>query len=128
MLLATPQRHAAWEKIDHKDAIEADGSLNFFWTDYTEINGSLCFFGKVLNKKTQEYVSCFVKVDNILRKLFFLPREHHLRGGEETDESVEMMDVYNEVDDRYRVLIQRRHVSVIVAGGNGRRRRQQSCI
>ncbi|KAM3502163.1 hypothetical protein MY10362_005033 [Beauveria mimosiformis] len=85
-------------KIDHKDAIEADGSLNFFWTDYTEINGSLCLFGKVLNKKTQEYVSCFVKVDNILRKLYFLPREHRLRGGE-TDESVEMMDVYNEVDD-----------------------------
>ncbi|OAQ99209.1 hypothetical protein LLEC1_04889 [Akanthomyces lecanii] len=86
-------------KIDHNDAIEADGSLNFFWTDYTEINGSLCLFGKVLNKKTREYVSCFVKVDNILRKLYFLPREHRLRGGEESDEGVEMMDVYNEVDD-----------------------------
>nr|UWK20247.1 DNA polymerase alpha subunit [Trichoderma rhododendri] len=86
-------------KIDHKDAIEADGSLNFFWTDYTEINGSLCLFGKVLNKKTNSYVSCFVKVDNILRKVFFLPRQQRVQGGEETGEDVDMTDVYNEVDE-----------------------------
>jgi DNA polymerase alpha subunit A len=86
-------------KIDHKDAIEADGSLNFFWTDYTEVNGSLCLFGKVLNKKTNVYVSCFVKVDNILRKLYFLPREQRVRGGEDTDETVKIADVYEEVDE-----------------------------
>jgi DNA polymerase alpha subunit A len=86
-------------KIDHKDAIEDDGSLNFFWTDYTEVNGSLCLFGKVLNKKTSSYVSCFVKVDNILRKLYFLPREHRVQDGVETDETVGMMDVYNEIDN-----------------------------
>ena len=85
-------------KIDYKDAIEDDGSLNFFWTDYTEANGSLCLFGKVLNKKTETYVSCFVKVDNILRKLFFLPRQHRLEDGEEASDEVEMMDVYSEVD------------------------------
>jgi len=84
-------------KIDYKDAIEEDGSLNMFWTDYTEVNGSLCLFGKVLNKKTKHYVSCFVKVDNILRKLFFLPRQYRVQGGEETGDEVEMMDVYNEV-------------------------------
>jgi DNA polymerase alpha subunit A len=86
-------------KMDHKDAIEADGSLNFFWTDYTEINGSLCLFGKVLNKKTRSYVSCFVKVDNILRKLYFLPRQQRVRDGEETGDEVDMNDVYNEVDE-----------------------------
>lgn len=85
-------------KIDYKDAIEEDGSLNMFWTDYTEVNGSLCLFGKVLNKKTQSYVSCFVKVDNILRKLYFLPRETRVQGGEETGEEVGMMDVYSELD------------------------------
>jgi len=85
-------------KIDYKDAVEEDGSLNMFWTDYTEVNGSLCLFGKVLNKKTKSYVSCFVKVDNILRKLYFLPREHRVQDGEETSEEVEMMDVYTEVD------------------------------
>ncbi|KAK8139222.1 DNA polymerase alpha catalytic subunit [Apiospora sp. TS-2023a] len=72
-------------KIDYKDAIEEDGSLNFFWTDYTEVNGSLCLFGKVLNKKTKSYVSCFVK--------------HRKRGGVETTDEVEMMDVYSEVDE-----------------------------
>lgn len=85
-------------KIDFKDAIEEDGSLNMFWTDYTEVNGSLCLFGKVLNKKTGVYVSCFVKVDNILRKLFFLPRQTKFQGGEDTGEEVEMKDVYSEVD------------------------------
>ncbi|KAL2146027.1 hypothetical protein VTI28DRAFT_5366 [Corynascus sepedonium] len=85
-------------KIDYKDAIEEDGSLNMYWTDYTEVNGSLCLFGKVLNKKTGRYVSCFVKVDNILRKLYFLPRKHRVQGGVETTEQVEMMDVYQEVD------------------------------
>lgn len=86
-------------KIDHKDAIEEDGSLNFFWTDYTEVNGSLCLFGKVLNKKTRSYVSCFVKVDNILRKLFFLPRQNRVRHGEDMGEEVEMMNVYDEIDE-----------------------------
>ncbi|KAK4193966.1 hypothetical protein QBC35DRAFT_397790 [Podospora australis] len=85
-------------KMDYKDAIEEDGSLNMFWTDYTEVNGSLCLFGKVLNKKTKHYVSCFVKVDNILRKLYFLPRKHRIQHGVESTEEVEMMDVYNEVD------------------------------
>ncbi|KAK6069651.1 DNA polymerase alpha catalytic [Seiridium cupressi] len=86
-------------KIDYKDAVEEDGSLNFFWTDYTEVNGSLCLFGKVLNKKTKSYVSSFVKVDNVLRKLYFLPRQHRQRNGVDTDEEVEMMDVYSEVDE-----------------------------
>lgn len=96
---STPTETRGIGKIDYKDAIEGDGSLNFFWTDYTEINGSLCLFGKVLNKKTRSYVSCFVKVDNILRKLYFLPREQRVRDGEETGEEVEMMNVYDEVDD-----------------------------
>ena len=86
-------------KIDYKDAVEEDGSLNMFWTDYTEVNGSLCLFGKVLNKKTGAYVSCFVKVDNILRKVYFLPRKQRQRDGEDTDEEVDMMAVYNEVDE-----------------------------
>lgn len=86
-------------KIDYKDAIEEDGSLRMFWTDYTEVNGSLCLFGKVLNKKTKTYVSCFVKIDNILRKLFFLPREHHVKNGEESAKEVEMEHICDEIDE-----------------------------
>ncbi|CAK7244109.1 MAG: DNA-directed DNA polymerase alpha catalytic subunit pol1, partial [Sporothrix thermara] len=86
-------------KINFKDAVEEDGSLHFFWTDYTEVAGSsLCLFGKVLNKKTKKHVSCFVKVDSVERKLFFLPRETRFINGAPSDETVSMADVYAEVD------------------------------
>ena len=85
-------------KIAPQDALEEGGSLRFFWVDYTELNGSLLLFGKVKNKKTNSYASCFVKVDNILRKLFFLPREHRFKNGRETSEEVEMGHVFEEVD------------------------------
>ncbi|KAI9368503.1 DNA polymerase family B-domain-containing protein [Aspergillus egyptiacus] len=85
-------------KLRPQDVVEEDGSLRMFWLDYTEINGSLCLFGKVKNKQTGSYASAFVKVDGILRKLYFLPRECRQKQGRNTDEEVEMEDVYNEVD------------------------------
>ena len=63
-------------KLSIENAVESDRCLNFFWTDYTEANGSLCLFGKVKDRLNGNFVSAFVKVDNILRKLFFLPRTH----------------------------------------------------
>jgi DNA polymerase alpha subunit A len=86
-------------KLRAQDAIEEDGSVRMFWLDYTEVNGSLCLFGKVKNKKNGSYVSAFVKIDNILRKLYFLPREHRHKQGRGTDEEVDMEDVYREVDE-----------------------------
>lgn len=93
-----PSESMSFGKLDYNDAIEEDGSLRMFWTDYTEMNGSLCLFGKVQNKKTGNYVSCFVKVDNILRKLFFLPRQYRQKHGRDTSEEIDMKDVYEEVD------------------------------
>jgi DNA polymerase alpha subunit A len=49
--------------------------VNVFWLDYGEFNGVLGLFGKVLNKKTQQWISCFVKVEGLERCLYFLPRE-----------------------------------------------------
>ena len=66
-------------KLRAQDALEDDGSLRMFWLDYAEVNGSLCLFGKVKNRARGGYSSCFVKVDNILRKLYFLPREYRQR-------------------------------------------------
>lgn len=86
-------------KLRAQDAIEEDGSLRMFWLDYAEVNGSLCLFGKVKNKQTGSYVSAFVKIDNILRKLYFLPREYRHKNGRDTDEEVDMEDVYREVDE-----------------------------
>lgn len=66
-------------KLGIQDAIEEDGSIRMFWTDYTEVNGSLCLFGKVKDRSTGSFVSAFVKVDNVFRKLFFLPRIYKQR-------------------------------------------------
>ncbi|EXJ54977.1 DNA polymerase alpha subunit A [Cladophialophora psammophila CBS 110553] len=85
-------------KMKPQDAVEEDGSLRMFWLDYTEVNGSLCLFGKVKDKTNGQYRSAFIKVDNILRKLFFLPRKYRVVNGQETSEEVEMDDVYGEVD------------------------------
>ena len=93
------QEMRTFGKLQAQDAVEEDGSLRMFWIDFTEINGSLCLFGKVKNKKTGAFVSAFVKIDNILRKLYFLPREHRHKHGRETDEEVDMEDVYQEVDE-----------------------------
>lgn len=93
-----PTESIAAGKLQSQDAIEEDGSLRFFWMDYTELNGSLLLFGKVKNKKNGSYVSAFVKIDNILRKLYFLPRGNRQKNGHSTSEEVEMGDVYEEVD------------------------------
>ena len=74
-VLSSPDT-VSYGKIKITDALEDDGSLRMFWTDYTEVNGSLCLFGKVKVKNSGKFVSAFVKVDNILRKLFFLPRSY----------------------------------------------------
>lgn len=86
-------------KIKIEDAVEKDGTLRMFWTDYTEINGSLCLFGKVKDKRSNRYVSAFVKIDNILRKLYFLPRTYRQKHGRDTSDQTEMADVYQEVDE-----------------------------
>ena len=85
-------------KLQPQDALEEDGSLRMFWIDYTELNGSLCLFGKVKDRKSGNYVSCFLKIDNILRKLYFLPREYRQVRGVTTDEEIELSDVSDEVD------------------------------
>ena len=98
-ILSSPQNETqSFGKTKAHDVVEEDGSVNMFWTDYTEVNGSLCLFGKVKNKSTGAYVSSFVKIDNILRKLYFLPREYKHYHGRPTSEEVEMKDVYEEVD------------------------------
>jgi DNA polymerase alpha subunit A len=95
-------------KMRSEDVLEEDGSLRMFWMDYTEINGSLCLFGKVKDRSTGNYVSCFTKIDNIMRKLYFLPREHRHVRGVATDEEIELEHVSNELDtimSRHRVTM-----------------------
>ncbi|PSK44014.1 hypothetical protein B9Z65_1731 [Elsinoe australis] len=98
LMSSPPAETASVGKLSAKDVVEADGSLHMFWTDYTEINGSLCLFGKVKDKTTNTWASSFVKIDNIMRKLYFLPREFRRKNGVDTTQEVDMGDVYSEVD------------------------------
>ena len=75
-VLSSPVPSTGYGRIRPEDTTEEDGSIRMFWTDYTEVNGSLCLFGKAKDKSSGAYVSVFVKVDSILRKVFFLPREY----------------------------------------------------
>ena len=86
-------------KLSEQDALEEDGSVRMFWLDYSESNGSLLLFGKVKDKCSGKYVSAFLKVDGVMRNLFFLPREFRRRFGEDTNEEVQMEEVYQEVSE-----------------------------
>ncbi|EWC44098.1 hypothetical protein DRE_07155 [Drechslerella stenobrocha 248] len=88
--------HSFRGKVAPRDVLDEDGSTHFFWVDYLEIGGCLCLFGKVIRiKGTEQYTSAFIKVNGIMRKLYFLPRITKKSTGDE----VEMSDVYAEVDD-----------------------------
>lgn len=96
---ASVPEKTAFGKVQAQDAMEEDGSIKMFWTDYSEANGSLLLYGKVQDKRSGKYVSAFLKVDGILRNLLFLPRENKHRAGKETEEEVDMEDVYQEISD-----------------------------
>ncbi|CAG0916476.1 unnamed protein product [Notodromas monacha] len=69
--------------------------LKFFWLDaFEEMKqpGTVFLFGKVaVDAKT--YVSCCISVRNLERQVLFLPREKHLKTGQE----VTCKDVYEEL-------------------------------
>ncbi|KAJ8662546.1 hypothetical protein O0I10_001507 [Lichtheimia ornata] len=82
------------------DVLEEDGSLHFWWYDAYERRekGAVYFFGKVLNKSTNRYISCSVAVRNIERSIFVLPRQHKLDDqGNPTTQEVAMTDVHEEI-------------------------------
>ncbi|ORX91154.1 hypothetical protein K493DRAFT_409457 [Basidiobolus meristosporus CBS 931.73] len=80
---------------DH--VLEEDGTLDLYWIDVFEKNGSLYFFGKVFNRSSNAYVSCCLAVNNLERNVFVLPRETKIdSAGNPTDVEVTMSDVYQE--------------------------------
>lgn len=101
-------------KLGPGDVVEEDGSIKMFWLDYTEVHGSLCLFGKVQEKKSEKYVSAFLKIDGMSRNLYFLPREtryskwpsglagwigadYALENNRDTGEVITMEDVHEEI-------------------------------
>ncbi|CCJ31341.1 unnamed protein product [Pneumocystis jirovecii] len=53
------------KKENYEDFIEDDGSLKMFWIDYTDLNNTLCLFGKAYSRKFQKYVSCFLQIHEV---------------------------------------------------------------
>jgi DNA polymerase alpha subunit A len=66
------------ETSGETELLEADGSLNMFWIDAFEKNGTIYLFGKVLNKEMGKHISCCVTVHNQMRNLYVLPRTRQL--------------------------------------------------
>ncbi|XP_060090074.1 DNA polymerase alpha catalytic subunit [Heteronotia binoei] len=80
--------------------------FRFYWLDAYEDQynqpGVVFLFGKVWIECAKSYVSCCVAVKNIERTIYLLPRESRigLSSGKETKNSVTMMDVYQEFNDK----------------------------
>ena len=82
---------------------EGEEILKFFWLDAYEAenhkSGTVYLFGKVFNEASGTHVSTCVTVEGLERNLFVLPRAFKLdRDGDVTDEKVEMVDVYQELE------------------------------
>lgn len=88
---------------DKISALEPDGSLRFFWLDYLEHDGKVHFIGKLKDKRSGQWVSCCVTVENLQRNLYVLPRERRVEIDEdgdeyETDIVPQLTDVHKEFD------------------------------
>ena len=79
------------------DALEADGSVRFFWLDYLELDGKLYFIGKLKDKTSGLWISCSVTVEGIERNLFVLPRERRVE--QDDDGSIYETDVVPKPED-----------------------------
>ncbi|KAI9485969.1 MAG: DNA polymerase family B-domain-containing protein [Benjaminiella poitrasii] len=101
-IVDTFHQDAVKEETQQMDIFENDGHLKMWWYDAYERRekGYVYLFGKALNKKTNKYVSCCVTVKNIERNVFVLPRPFKLDdSNQETEEEVDMSDVYGEISE-----------------------------
>ncbi|TRY69884.1 hypothetical protein DNTS_015347, partial [Danionella cerebrum] len=132
MLISGLVKGIGWEKMEEGGKIETpvevqvdstklplvegpDGEMvfRFYWFDAFEDQfnqpGVVYLFGKVWIESAETHVSCCVAVKNIERTVYFLPREHsvNLATGEEKDNVVGMMDVYQEfssLSEKFKIM------------------------
>lgn len=83
-------------KISIADVTDDPDNCQFFWMDYREFGDALALFGKTKTKEGK-FVSSFVYIPNFKRELYFLPRPFKVINNVETEEPVEISDVYTEV-------------------------------
>lgn len=93
---------------------EGEQVLRMYWfdayEDYFNQPGVVYLFGKVWIESASSYVSCCLKVRNIERKLFLLPRKTRMNLSltEDTGKTVTFVDVYKEFNDviaeKYKIM------------------------
>ncbi|KAM6288204.1 DNA polymerase alpha catalytic subunit isoform 2-T2 [Spheniscus humboldti] len=91
-----------------------DQVLRFYWLDAYEDQysqpGVVFLFGKVWIESANTYVSCCVKVKNIERTVYLLPRETEidLSTGKEMETPVTIMSIFKEFNDcispKYKIM------------------------
>ncbi|KAG0300532.1 DNA-directed DNA polymerase alpha catalytic subunit pol1 [Dissophora globulifera] len=86
-------------EVQETNIKEEDGTLKMYWIDACEVRGVVYMFGKVFQRATKSFISCCVAVHNMERNLFVLPRTMRVdKQGNETDQKVDMSDVYQEIN------------------------------
>lgn len=83
---------------------ETYDGLTMFWFDACEQDGSIYLFGKALLPDQKSTTSCCVRVCNMERNLFVLPRAFKVLDPEDethtvTDEEVKLVDIHSEVKE-----------------------------
>ncbi|KAJ7623603.1 hypothetical protein FB45DRAFT_837909 [Roridomyces roridus] len=86
--------HGSSSSQTNVSALEPDGSLRFFWSEYLENDGRLYFIGKLKDKVTNAWVSCCITIENMQRNVFILPRTKP----DEYGEVPELQDVFTDME------------------------------
>ncbi|KAK6205518.1 DNA-directed DNA polymerase alpha [Scheffersomyces amazonensis] len=85
------------EKLDKEEIVKESDTFKMFWLDYSEVDGSLLLFGKVLINENQ-YASAVVQINGLCRELYFLPRKYRLVDGQEdVEDEISPQDIHEEI-------------------------------
>uniref|UniRef100_A0A8D3E841 DNA polymerase n=1 Tax=Scophthalmus maximus TaxID=52904 RepID=A0A8D3E841_SCOMX len=100
-------------KLPLVEGSDGEQVFRFYWLDAFEDQysqpGVVYLFGKVWIESAKSHVSCCVSVKNIERTMYLLPREYKAnpKTGEVSDTPVEMMEVYqeiNELSEKFKIM------------------------
>ena len=89
---------------DAKVLSETYDELTMFWFDACEQDGSVYLFGKALLPDKKSTTSCCVRIQNVERNLFVLPRAYKVLDEDDefntvTDEPVSLIDIHTEIKE-----------------------------
>eukprot|EP00835_Amoeboradix_gromovi_P004687 NODE_381_length_9671_cov_0.208838.p1 type:complete len:1268 gc:universal NODE_381_length_9671_cov_0.208838:3521-7324(+) len=91
---------AAPVEVEVEINLEDKNELALYYMDAYENQGVVYLFGKIFSNAKRKYVSCCVRIKNIERNLYVLPRPYLLDDeNNETDQLTSMQDVFLEFNE-----------------------------